>query len=430
VSDDEATQPIPVPGPTPPAADSTSPRFAPPAASPVAPPPSTARRTGAGTIRSLIVGVVFVLTCLSLVLATTTWWLHDTVLDTDHFVSLTAPLVHDPAIQEALVTATADQLDEALGLGAVQGYVVTGIAREVYASDAFAGLWSRAMAGVHTAVVAILRGDSAAVQTADGKIVLNLFPLFNLVAQRVDALNLQLAGVSVTLPTLTNPDDPNTSRAELSQALGRQLPASFGTVAIGDAAKLQTAQQYMAVFDALVIVLFVLTGLLAVLTIVLARRRVTMVALLAVGALASLVAARLIVNSAADDVATSFASAGPAAIIGGQLVLDVAQSYREFARVILLISLVVAVGATAAAWYLERRDSEAAGEPASIVAAVDGWFLALAGLSVALGALLFVGLTALTLALVVLAYGAWLVVVVRWRRAVARDAPAAGATGA
>ena len=124
--------------------------------------PAGARRwTATGRVRSLTVGLAFLFTLLSLVLATTTWWLHDSVLDTDRFVALTAPLVDDPTVQEQLVTVTTTQLNEALGLGPVASYVVTGISREVYASDAFASIWAGAMRQVHTRIVALLQGDSA-----------------------------------------------------------------------------------------------------------------------------------------------------------------------------------------------------------------------------------------------------------------------------
>ena len=67
--------------------------------------------------------------------------------------------------------------------------------------------------------------------------------------------------------------------------------------------------------------------------------------------------------------------------------LDLANSYRQFARGVLLLGLVAAVAATAAVWLIERRAgaTTASGVPASVV---DGWFLALAGLVVALVALL------------------------------------------
>ncbi len=388
------------------------------APAPRTPPPSNT----VARVRSLTVGLAFFLTCLSLVLATTTWWIHDTVLDTDHFVAVTAPLVDDPAVQEQLVTITTTQLNEALDLGPIGSYVVTGISREVYASDAFASLWERAMRQVHGRIVAVLKGDAPIVQTADGQIVLNAFPLYNAVAERVNGLNIDIAGRTIQVPTLTNPEDAEASRAELSTALGRQLSPTFGTVPIADATKLETAQRYMRLFDALVIVLFVITILLGVLTIVLARRRITMVALLGLGVLVSLLAARLIVNSAANDLSTAISTGGPGAIIGGQIVLDLANSYRQFARGVLLIGLIAAAAATAAVWLIERRagTTTASGVPASVV---DGWFLALAGLVVALVALLVVGLTGPTLAVVAIAWVIWLFAVLRSRRPAPREVP-------
>jgi hypothetical protein len=391
--------------------------------SPLPPPAGRSGRGALGTVRSISVGLVFFLTCLSLVLATTTWWLHDTVLDTDRFVALTAPLASTPAVQDALVEATVTQVDQALNLGPVAQYVIAGIAREVYSSDAFAGVWENAMRFVHTQVVAILRGESNLAMVENGQVVVNLFPVIDRVLERINSLNLVIAGTTITVPDITNPDDPTASRAELSAALGRTLSPTFGVVPIADSTKLEAAQRAVTLFDAFVTVLFVVTALLALLTLALARRRIRMVALLGLGGLAALLAARLIISSAADGLATAVVGAGPGAIIGGQAVQQIADSYREFARVVLLIGLVAAVVATAAAWLLERRaGAEARGRGLTSVA--DGWFLALAGLVVALVALLLVGLTAATLLIVAAAYAIWLVVVLLSRRRAAQVAAA------
>jgi hypothetical protein len=412
------TEPTPAPGPGEPVADS---------AASTRPPAAVSRegRSARGVVRSITVGLVFFLTCLSLVLATTTWWLHDTVLDTDHFVALTAPLASDPEVQDALVRVTTNQVDQALGLGPIGRYVVAGIAREAYSSDAFLQLWEQLMRGVHPRLVAVLRGESSAVQSTDGKVILNLFPLLDAIFQRINALGIEIAGRSITAPTLTTPDDPGASRAELSTALGRPLPPTFGVIAVADSAKLEAAQRYVTLFDALVVVLFVVFALLALLTVGLARRRVRMVALLGLGSLAALLEARLIISSAADGLASAVAEAGPGAILGGQIVKDVADSYREFARVILLISVLAAVIATAASWLVERR-ARAEAAARGVEGVDDGWFLTLAGLSLALAALLVVGLTAASLVVVVAAYLVWLVVLVRWRRQAGAAAAAEG----
>ena len=103
--------------------------------------------------------------------------------------------------------------------------------------------------------------------------------------------------------------------------------------------------------------------------------------------------------------------------------LDVGESYREFARIVLLIALIAAVAATAAAWLIERgaRQDSAAGTPAKVV---DGWFLAFVGMAVALVALLALGLTTTTLALVGIALLIWLAAVFIWRRSLGSLSPA------
>jgi hypothetical protein len=294
MSDDaEATQAAPT------QAGTEMSEVAPTQPTPPQPAPPQAAPARSGRARSVAVGLALFLTCLSLVLATTTWWLHETVLDTDHFVALTADLASDPAVQAALVEATVTQIDEAVDLGPIGSYVVAGIAREVYASDAFAKVWEGLIRVVHTQVVAVLRNDSNLAKVENGQIVVNLFPVIDRVLEKVNSLDLVIAGRPISVPDITNPDDPTASRAELSAALGRELKPTFGTVPIADAGKLETAQRYVTIFDAFAIVLWVITGLLAVLTVALARRRLRMVALLGIGGLAALLAARLIIASAA-----------------------------------------------------------------------------------------------------------------------------------
>lgn len=419
-SPDDVTQPAPAPETPQPAA------AAPPAAAPPAKVPAVtaAANSGGGfrgRIRSVAIGLVFFLSCLSLVLASTTWWLHDTLLDTDHFVALTVPLASDPEVQAALVRATTTQVDEALDLGPIAQYVVAGIAREVYASDAFAQVWERGMTFLHEQLVAILRDESNLARVENGKIVVNLFPVIDRVLERINGLGLEIRGTTITVPDITNPDDPTASREELSAAIGRELPPTFGVIPVADSTRLEAAQRYVTLFDALVVVLFIVTGLLMLLTLALARRRVRMVALLGLGSLAALLVARLVISSAADGLATAVVEAGPGAIIGGQVVQEIADSYREFARFVLLIGLVAAVVATVAAWLLES-DARARPEPAELVKASDGWFLGLAGLSVTLAALIIAGLNALTLALAAGGFAIWLAVVFRMRRRAALEA--------
>ena len=343
------------------------------------------------------------------------------MLVTDRFVAVTAPLAHNPEVQDSLVQLTTTQADEALSLGPIGDYVVAGISREIYASDAFAQVWAGGMRFVQAQLGAVLRNDNNLAKVVDGKIVVNLFPLLEAVFKRVDGLNIVIGGTSLQAPTITNPDDPDASRAELQAALGRPLKPTFGVVPIADATRLESAQRLVTLFDALVVILFGAAGLLAILAVALSRRRLPMLALLGLGGLVALLAARLVVSAAADDLASALAGAGPGAIIGGRAVEQIAASYREFARGILVLGLVATVIATAAAWLAVRRAAGAEAAAAESGRAgssrlVDGWFLALAGLDIALVALVFVGLTIATLVAIAAGYAAWLVAILAGRR--------------
>jgi hypothetical protein len=393
-----------------------------------APPPVAAapRSTGGalGIVRRLATGIVYFLACVSLVLATTTWWLHDTVLDTDHFVDLTAPLVQSPAVQERLTEATTNQIDEALNLGPIARYAVGGIAGEVYGSDAFAGIWERLMRAFHTQLVAVLRNDQSVVQVVDGQVTVNLFPVIDVVLRKVNGLDLTILGKSIVVPELTNPDDADASRAELSAALGRELKPTFGVIPVMAASRLERAQQLVALFDALVVVLIVVTALLAILALVLARRRLRMIALLGIGALVAMLAARLLIDAVAADIAASLAEVGSGAPIGAELVNRIANAYRDFARIALVVALVVSVVATAGAWLSARR-SRASGAGDQAIDR-DAWLLTLVGLCVALALLVLVGLSVAALVVAIVGYLVWLVLVIRrGRQRAAPPVPAA-----
>jgi hypothetical protein len=366
-------------------------------------------------LRSLAVGLAFVLACLSLVVATTAWWVDQTFLDTDNFVAVVAPLVDDPEVQEALAQVTATQVSEALDLGPMGSYVVAGVAGELYSSDAFAQLWEGAMRAVHTVVIALLEDDADVVDMVDGQVYVNLYPFLDWILDRLATLDLEVGGEPITLPTITDPSDPDASRAELEAYLGRTLPETFGTVPVARGENLVAAQQAFAVFETSIVLLAVVTLLLAIVTIVLARRRIRMIALLGVGALASLLVARLAIAALQDAVTDAVTSGGEAGAIGEEIVAALATSYRELTEIALLLALVAAVVATAVAWALDRRARAAGADPGEVSIA-DGWFLAIAGLCIALAALILAGLTLASFLAVALAYVVWLVIVARTRR--------------
>jgi hypothetical protein len=173
--------------------------------------PAGRRRIG---WRAPVATVLIFLGCLLAPISVLGVWAANQVSDTGRFVANMEPLVHEPAVQNALtdkitaqitsrldVTAYADQAAGALnskGLtrvgtllqsvapqinGAVDGFI-QGQVHNIVASPQFAQLWVTSLTAIHQAVVKALSGQgNGSITTSNGKVVLNLGPFINLVKQ-------------------------------------------------------------------------------------------------------------------------------------------------------------------------------------------------------------------------------------------------------
>ncbi|QNN54262.1 hypothetical protein [Nocardioides mesophilus] len=229
-------------------------------------------------MRGLVAVVLLVVGSLMVPVATAGWWLRDTVVPTDSYVETVAPLATDPAVlgavEDRLVAEVMasirdagllDQVAAALERGGLspllaeelQGQagaleakierLVTGAVRTVVRSPAFAEAWRTSNEVAHDELVAILSGDSAAVERGPGA--------------RVD---VRLAALSTTL------------RKELVAAgvpFAETLPKVQATYTIGTVEDLQRAQVAYAALDRWGRLLPVLAGALLLLGLLVARRR-------------------------------------------------------------------------------------------------------------------------------------------------------------
>ena len=164
--------------------------------------------------RAILSVVLIFLGCLLAPISVLGVWAANQVSNTDRYVANMEPLVHEPAVQNALtdkitaqitsrldVTAYADQAAAALnskGLtrvgtllqsvapqisGAVDGFI-HGQVQTIVASPQFAALWVKANTAIHQAVVKALSGQgNGSITTSNGKVVLNLGPFIDLVKQ-------------------------------------------------------------------------------------------------------------------------------------------------------------------------------------------------------------------------------------------------------
>jgi hypothetical protein len=152
--------------------------------------------------------------CLLAILTVIALWVHAVLLDTDRFVSTTAPLIKDPAVQEAVAGALTErlvgQVDSRAGIlgtlpipastvaNAVAGRVAGrghDLVLELISSPAFEQSWERIMRAAHPQVVALLRGEPAGPLAAqNGTVILDLSPVTQLAAQRLSERGLTLLG--------------------------------------------------------------------------------------------------------------------------------------------------------------------------------------------------------------------------------------------
>ncbi|MFE0251138.1 hypothetical protein [Streptomyces sp. NPDC059010] len=183
---------------------------------------SAAHQTSApGRIaRATASAVLIVVTCILVPVALITVWVHDIALDTDRYVETVAPLATEPAIQDAAVNRISDAVDTRIdgdqaageladwlksqglppkataairGLGpqidsAVDGAVNRVVTRIVH-SDAFATVWKDANERAHNAVVHALTGEGrGAVGVSGGTVTLDVGTLVEQVKKElVDA---------------------------------------------------------------------------------------------------------------------------------------------------------------------------------------------------------------------------------------------------
>ncbi len=241
--------------------------------------------------RAFVVLLVLLVSVLAPVTATAAWARH-TVLNTNGYVSTVAPLASDPAVTSAVARIATDQLFTALDpqprieqalparaaflagpiTNGVEGFVRSQ-ADNLLQTPAFARLWTTANRVAHAQLVSVLKGNSDAVRTTNGTVVLDLVPVLNDVLRSVQQQASALLGRDITLPQLTGDELPSAACAKLATALDRPLPKTCGQIPLFPADKLSQAQRAVRVFDASLIALLIAVPLLALAALYLSRRR-------------------------------------------------------------------------------------------------------------------------------------------------------------
>jgi hypothetical protein len=330
-----------------------------------------ATRTRSGRRRAILAVILGILACLALVASTSLFWIHQTALNTDRWVSVTSSVAQDPEVIQSLSVALSEQVVTALDVrgrltsvlpdkagllagpitGTIESRIQVAMAK-LMATEGFQKAWTNMNRVAHATVVKLLRGESDSVTLQNGYVTLNLFPLVG------SALaTLQSDGVlpaNLPIPDLSDPSAPDQARAALQNALGVTLPDTFGTIPLIRADRLQAARTAVHVFDLLVVVALILTILLFIGATFLARDRRRAVLLLGGGVVLALLVARAVIRGVENGVVGAISDGPGQSTVRG--VLDAA--LRDLFGVLFVVTVLGAIVALLA-WLFGRREQVA-----------------------------------------------------------------------
>lgn len=223
---------------------------------------------------------------------------------------------------------------------------------ELIRSDEVSENVAAAAGAAHAAAVDLLEGEGLVegVTVQEGEVRLNLLPLVSRVLTALQRFGLY---PDVDVPQFDRSGDPDEQRAELSAALGRELPADFGEPVVYSSDRLEQASGWVRMAQqALVIAIraawvFLVAGaVLLVVALVLARNRLRAAAIAATGALILLIVVHVVVDRvrvrAPDLVASPGAKVVTSEVLGS---LETSLSRTLLGFVVVLSVVLFTVGA-------------------------------------------------------------------------------------
>jgi hypothetical protein len=212
-------------------------------------------------------------------LAIFTSWIDRQLLDTDEWVDTSGRLLEDQAISDAVADYSVDQLYANVnitrlikkrlpdGLEQAAAPAAAGIrevgtraAERAFQSTRVQNLWQDANRVAHTQLVAILKDESEAVSTQEGKVILDLQPI---IFQLADRLGFKKQVVKAI---------------DKGEETGRLKPG-FAQLEVADSDQLDTAQTVTKILEGLAWLFTIGTLALFALAVVLARGRRWMIVL-------------------------------------------------------------------------------------------------------------------------------------------------------
>jgi hypothetical protein len=352
------------------------------------------RRTGRSRVRGVLAAVLVAVFAILLPVTILATWAHRTVASTDAYVATITPIAASPEVQAAASRAITNQIYAALNpqqiiAGAlppkaaplagplsngVKGYLQDGV-NKILAGPKFQQLWVSANRFAHAQLITVLNGDSKALRTTGGQVVLNLVPLVNEALRNVQARASALLGKDITLPAISGSTIPAASCQKIAAAIRRPLPPTCGQIPLFKASALTAAQHAYQAFNRLVLALLIITPLAFAGALWASTRRRRTLLQLTIGGMLALIVVRRAMYWLESDLTAGARPANRAAlsVITGQVLhgfFDITVWFLIGALIVLVVALLTGPyrwAAAARAWA--RR---AAGSAGQLVSAAGG----------------------------------------------------------
>ena len=271
-------------------------------------------RRGSRTRRT-VAGVLVVLFVILLPVTYVVAWTHYVVLTNRGFERTVVPIGTDPAVAAAVGTTLTNQIFTSLNAqqtvknalppkadflagpitNAARGYVQQGVTAALQ-SQRFQALWKETVDFAHAQLLSVLKGNSKAVTTSNGQVVLNLVPLLDAALQNLQGFVSGVVGRPVTIPDVSANEIPASACQTIGNAINRQLPSNCGQIPLFPADKLTQARHLVRVFNGVLVLLLILTPVVAALALWVSRRRRRTLLQLSLGGVLGLVVIRRVVN--------------------------------------------------------------------------------------------------------------------------------------
>lgn len=318
-------------------------------------------------VRSWLALLLVIMAVVTVSVSVVALWSRNLVFDTDTYVRLVAPIADDPEVRRSVSVFVTDKavevadlerrIEDALPADAkvlaapltaeLRSFLV-GEIDEFLGSDLAREIWVDVTRFGHRRLVTALRDENAYVTVGRNDVRLDLLPLVAVALQKLEDRIPQLLGKDVRLPAIDPETAPDQIRVLLQDALGRRLPADFGSVTLLRGDQGYEAKQALRLFNDLVILVVAAAAALVAAALLVSVNRGRTLLQLGIGALVAFVVARVVERQIEEAIAGAVGGKGGAAV-ARSIVRSAIDTLNDFFVWLAVAGVVVTVAALLAA---------------------------------------------------------------------------------